>query len=218
MADREIRRKQIITVVILAVIVILCGFRISKLITGAGQEDYRGLNLDKYIEVGDYSQLKPEVKTDDPNTLEDQIWTALLQRAEVKKYPKKQVKAYMKENQAQYEKLASDHGYASLDAYVKKELGVEIEEFEEQLKTYAESRVKSDLTVCAVAKKEGITISDEEYAERLEGILKDSGLDRTGFEELFGMSLEKYAEENHMRLRFLQEKVIQVMIENTGKE
>lgn len=213
MTDRIIKMKQIRTVTVLAIIVILCAIGIFRLLMEPDRGIYTGMNTDKYIELADYSHLKTDMKSDDPASLKKQIWAEVLENTEVKKYPRKQVKAYLKENLVHYEKLASDYGYQNLNDYIKNDLSIEKEAFEEQLRIYAESQVKNDLTVCAIAEKEGITISEKEYAELLEGTLKESGLKRAEFEDLFGMSLEEYAKEKHMRLNFLQDKVLQAIME-----
>lgn len=209
-----IKRKQIRTIVVLLIFVVLCGVGIARTINDTGRSAYAGLNFDKYIVVPDYKEMEIDLSESDEDALQRQIWSRILSETEVKKYPKKQVKKYYKKNLEHYETLSVDYGYETFTDYVKNEYGIEMEAFEEQLMAYAESEVKNDMLVYAIAEKEGITIGKEEYEKLLEQALKDAGMDRATFEEQFGMTLEAYAKEKNLEAGFLQNKVLQVLAED----
>lgn len=215
--DKIMRRKQIRTVAVLLVIVLLCGAGIIRHITTGGNGDYAGLKLDKYIDAGDYKAVKLQDDLKDEDARRQQVWNQILQGAEVKKYPKKHVKAYYEKNLDHYEKLAADYGYEKFEDYVKNEFGVEMEAFQQQLTAYAESAVKNDMIVYAIAEKEKITITEEEYEAFLQDALKDAGLDEKEFEAQFGTDLHTYAEEKNMDVTLLQNKVMNALMKDIGK-
>ena len=67
--------------------------------------------------------------------------------------------------------------------------------------------VKQKLVTYAVAKKEGIKVSDKEFNDYLVKLLKQAGFTKESFKKQYKQSVEKYAEENGFRTNLLLEKV-----------
>ena len=91
-----------------------------------------------------------------------QIWQTIVDNATVKKYPEAEVKYY-------YDGLVGNvNDYVTeleldFDAFVNANFEMTAEEFYDYAKTYSEEKVKEEMVVHAIAKAEGITLTDEEY-------------------------------------------------------
>ena len=78
---------------------------------------------------------------------------------------------------------------------MKDTLGVDQEEYDEQIDLYAKELVKQEMIIYAIAEKEDLSVTDEEYDQYLENMLASSNFeDEKAFKEYTGMSLKKYAE------------------------
>ncbi len=110
------------------------------------------------------------------------------------KYPEKEVKEQVKELNKSYEQLAENSG-KEWEEYMEDTLGVDQEEYEEQIDLYAKELVKQEMIIYAIAEKEDLSVTDEEYDQYLENMLASSNFeDEEAFKEYTGMSLKKYAE------------------------
>ena len=62
-------------------------------------------------------------------------------------------------------------------------------------KTMAEELVKQEMIIYAIAEKEGISVTEEEYDAYLQSMLASSGFaDEKAFESYAGMSVREYAD------------------------
>jgi trigger factor len=81
------------------------------------------------------------------------------------------------------------------EEYMEDTLGVDQEEYDEQIDLYAKELVKQEMIIYAIAEKEDLSVTDEEYDQYLENMLASSNFeDEKAFKEYTGMSLKKYAE------------------------
>ena len=117
-----------------------------------------------------------------------------------------------------YEQLAEQQGLQweeFLDQYFK----YDTQEYDEQIRLYAESMVKLEMTVYAAAKKEGVKVSKKEYQEQLDSIMANYGYtDAETFENAAGMSLEQFAEEQYsLKLNMFLEEVLDSIYERLIK-
>ena len=212
-SDKKTRMKQIRTLVILAVMVIIFGVAAFSACSHTDPRDYSEMDFEQYITFEDYTKGKIKSSSESETVRQVEIWQQVLATSEVKAYPEKNVEAYYEDNLQQYEKLAVDYGYETFDAYVKGEHATDVESFKEQLKEYAKSQVKNDMLVYAIAEKEGLSITEEEYDAFLEKTLNDTGLDHSEFEEIYGMTIEEYGEANFLKTTLLQDKVMKKIAE-----
>ncbi len=114
------------------------------------------------------------------------VWAQVLENAEVISYPQQQLDYYYAAQKSQCEYYASAYGM-TLES-VMQILGYTEESFTEGAKTYT----KEDLVFYGIAQVEGITVSDEEYAEGLAKYAAEAGATGEELEEYYG---ELYIEE-----------------------
>lgn len=86
---------------------------------------------------------------------------------------------------AQYEKTAQGYGI-DLETYVTSS-GIDMAEFENQLKDAADYQIKGRLVLKAIADAENMTITEEEYSESLKELAETYGAESPeAFEEQYG--------------------------------
>ena len=107
--------------------------------------------------------------------------------------------AAVEEYQADYQEIADTYGYTSWDDFRDDYFRMDQAEYEENLKLYAESTVKSELIIYAMAEKEGVVFTEKEYESELQNMLSQAGFaDDAAFKEYSGMSIREYADEYRM--------------------
>ncbi len=79
---------------------------------------------------------------------------------------------------------------------MKDTLGVDQEEYDEQIDLYAKELVKQEMIIYAIAEKEDLSVTDEEYDQYLENMLASSNFeDEKAFKRVYRHVPEKkYAE------------------------
>lgn len=207
-------RKRVLAVIILFVFFLICTAYLLYMSSHSGQGLYSGKNLDNYITVGQYKGISMEFTSDNTNARKSEVWNKILEGSEIKKYPNSQVKKYYEKNHKYYEDMAEAYGYSDFEAYVEDYYGCSEKEFEENLREYAKSEVANEMLVYSIAREENLEITEEEYEQLLEETLTKEGFTRESFEEAFGQSIEEYAEENNLEVKFLQEKVMEIIMES----
>ena len=148
-------------------------------------EEYRAAVAGE-LEQSEYDEQLYEIKSE--------LYSQIVSETEVAKYPEKEVKEQVKELNKSYEQLAENSG-KEWEEYMKDTLGVDQEEYDEQIDLYAKELVKQEMIIYAIAEKEDLSVTDEEYDQYLENMLASSNFeDEKAFKEYTGMSLKKYAE------------------------
>ena len=112
-------------------------------------------------------------------------------------------------------KVASDYNMEWED-YLET-IGYEEKDLNKTIETYAESIVKEEMVLYSIAKTEGLEVSDDEYAEYLQSLLKSANMDEDAFKSAYNMTIEEWGEENNVRTSLLLNKVMDKVIEY-GKE
>lgn len=148
-------------------------------------EEYRAAVAEE-LEQSEYDEQLYEIKSE--------LYSQIVSETEVAKYPEKEVKEQVKELNKSYEQLAENSG-KEWEEYMEDTLGVDQEEYDEQIDLYAKELVKQEMIIYAIAEKEDLSVTDEEYDQYLENMLASSNFeDEKAFKEYTGMSLKKYAE------------------------
>lgn len=97
-----------------------------------------------------------------------------------------EVALYKNQIQAQYENMAAMYG-VDLETYVVSGLGVDMEQFESDCTGSAMFRLQSALVRDAIAKKENIVVTDEEYESGVAYYMSNYNYtDKEAFEEAMG--------------------------------
>ncbi len=117
--------------------------------------------------------------------------------ATVNSYPQDKLDDIYNKYQELYEQQATSYGYDSLEAYLKA-YGVSVDEFEKQIKEYAQSMLKSDLVFEAIAKKEGLEVTDEMLENAKKTYLSKLGYDNEAdFEKKYNTLFDDYYAKNY---------------------
>ncbi len=142
--------------------------------------------LKKQLEQAEYDEQLYSIK--------EKLYTQIVEKTKVKKYPEKEIKAERKALDKTYKQLAEENNM-SWDEYLKEKLKLEQADYDEQADLYVQQLVKQEMVIYAIAEKEGLEVTDEEYEQQLEAMLTSTGFaDEEAFENYTGMTLDEYAE------------------------
>lgn len=151
-------------------------------------------------------QLEDEAEDAYKDTLQSSVWEAVLEKSKVKKYKKKDVNEVADSLIAQYKSAAEYYGM-EYEAFIEEQMGTTIEEFEEQVNTAAESSVKQSMVTEAIAEKEKLELTDEEYEAQLKKMAKTYGYEDTD-------ALKEAAEEDDLKEMALNNVVKEWLTDN----
>lgn len=121
------------------------------------------------------------------NELYATAWAEVTDASEVKKYPEEDVKTAEESYKALNEQTAKDNGMELSDLLEAWDLTEE--EFDEECKSYAESKVEQNLIVQGIMDAEGLSLDDKETEELKNNLILDYGV--ASVDEL----IELYGEE-----------------------
>lgn len=139
------------------------------------------------------------------------LWEKIVAASTVKDYPEKELKMKTKDLNTQYLDMAKSYNMEWEDFL--KQSGMTQEDWDAQVDEYAKTVVGQEMIMYAIADKEGIELSDNEYDKYLEDMLKQSGYDEETFKTAYGQSLEEYAESKDWRTGLMLDKVLDVVLE-----
>ena len=163
----------------------------------------------KALEQEEYDEQLYDLKFD--------LYSMIIEKTEVLQYPEKEVKAQVKEVTELYKDKAesSDKDWAT---YLEEDLMMTEEEFNTEAQAYAEEIVKQEMIIYAIAEKEELTVTDEEFDAYLESMLVGSGFeDEDAFKNYTGMSLKEYAEVYKLDRDLLLTKELDLIYERITK-
>lgn len=165
------------------------------------------------------------------------VWTKAIENAKVLKYVKKNLKNYVKEtidnlntdyynNESMYEMYES-YGitgyykhYESLGDFIADNTDYSKDNYESEIEKKAEEVAKEAMVLYAIAKKENVTVSDEEYKARIAEYAEDAGYEDTTKDgvtttatEAFLAAYANYYTEEQLREAVLWEKVVAKLAE-----
>ncbi len=140
------------------------------------------LSGDEYDNVKDYvesvrSDLQANYDDEYRNNVYTQIMTKLNELYPLEKYPEEVVEYYVNDIMERYvNSYASMYGM-SVEDFISSSYGVTEEEFrEQQVLPAAHANLSQEIILSAIAKKEGITMTDEDLDKLLEGYAKEYGM------------------------------------------
>lgn len=147
--------------------------------------EYR-TEVGKALEQAQYDEKLYDIKFD--------LYSKIIEETKVLKYPEKEVKEQVKEVTKTYKDKAKAAD-KKWEIYLEEDLMVTEDEFNKEAKAYAEELVKQEMIIYAIAEKEGISVTEEEYDAYLQSMLASSGFaDEKAFESYAGMSVSEYAD------------------------
>lgn len=170
----------------------------------------------KYKTTGEYEKaLRAKLQKENEASADKQaysdIFTKILKDSTVKKYPEKELSAAKETMQETYKNLAKKYNMEYAD-FLKQYMGMDEATFKKQVGVYAKNTVKQQLVMRQLAKELNVEITDSEYNEYLQKLIKQNGMDQETFEEQTGTTLKEYAEQNNLYEGVLYEKVMEKVI------
>ncbi len=106
-----------------------------------------------------------------------QVLQDILDNANVIQYSQEEVDEYYNDCIEYYTTLASTYYGCTLAEFAQNMMGMDEEKFKEDAKNAAYQYVVGNIALLAIAYKEGISITEKEYNERLEKMAEDYGYD-----------------------------------------
>ena len=140
-------------------------------------DDWVAANTD-YKTVDEYKQsvrdeLEKQADMAADNQLYEDAWYEVLDASEVKKYPEEDIKKAEENHKADTEQTAKDNDMELSD--LLESWGMTEEDFDEECKSYAESKVEQNLIVQGIIDAEGLSLNDKETEELKDNLFLDYG-------------------------------------------
>lgn len=174
-------------------------------------KSYKFGHYDKYVKLADYKKMKYKTNSKiDKNLRRQAVINQVVETSEMKKYPAKQVKAEESRSKQHYKNLAKRYK-KSYDEVIAM-TGVSKKQFNQVTHQYAKSTVKEKLVVYAIAKKEGIKVSNADLKQYKQDTLKRMKFNEKSFKKAYKMSYDDYAKQNDFKSLCLEEKVADMLL------
>ncbi len=153
------------------------------------------------------TNLEESNAASDENYNKAAVMTAVIEAASIKEYPQKELEELINKTVTQVTDEAASSGY-DLETYVTVVYGMKSEEaFKEYIGLLAEDYVTEKIVVCAVAKAENITVTEEEIEEYKSNMMESYGItDEKEFDEYYSAEDVAYYA--------LAENVVEFLLEN----
>jgi len=165
-------------------------------------------------------ELKKEKKKQGIEEQKSYIWNQLVSSTTVKKdkkgkekYPEKEVERVSEQITSQYEDYAKQNKLKLKD-FLKQQMNMDEKTFKKQVKSYAQSMVKEEMIVYAVAEKEDISVSNDEYDKFIEDQLSQYGYTEEQYEEQTGKSYEDANGKDNIKTQVCKNKVQDFMLKH----
>lgn len=180
-----------------------------------------------YYDVDTVDELKTKIKEDlqkdKENTLkttiESSLWDVIMAKTVLKSNPPEEeeiAKNQVASIEEEYRATAEGYGLEWAD-FLTTLMGTDEAGFQEMMDEYSTNLIKSNMLTRAIAKEEGITLSEKAFKDRLAEILETNNLTEETFKSYYNMTIYEYAEQNGWRDSVLQEMVMEKILE-LGKE
>ena len=155
-------------------------------------------------------QLTENSTTDYDTQLQDEAWNAVLEKAEVKKYPDGDVEDIENQIKEQYQNAADSYGLAFED-FLAQYYSMSEDDFNKQVKDAAKETVKQRLVAQAIADKEKLTPGKKELNKEYKKLAEQYGYkDVDALKEIASEDTLKYIVITNKVKEFLAENCIQV--------
>lgn len=153
------------------------------------------------------------------STILNSLWAVIVKNAEVKSVPEAvqaETDAKIAAIEEEYRSQAEMYGM-EFEEFLSTFMGMDADSFKTEMETYAEELSKDTLVLRYLCDKEGVTLTDKEYNDKLLEILANNDFDEESFQESYGMTIQEYAEQNAWKPSIIREKAMEKVLEK-GKE
>lgn len=170
---------------------------------------------------GEYSttaEYRDDIKNDlyksKVSGMADTAFMKVLNTSEVSDTPQFLVDLMRLRIDASYKSMAKQSNYDNFEQFITDYYKIDMDSYNKELDKTAKSYVEQQLITEAIAKTEGLTISDEEYKEQLKTYMNANGI--TSEEEMAKNTVENYSSklEDLIREAVILEKVLGVIGDN----
>lgn len=149
------------------------------------------------------ADLEQSNKEHAESKFEENTWQALVDNCEIKKYPEGKKEELEEQIKERYTQTATMYGFKDAEEFLKEAYDLTIEEM-------ADNIIKQEIAVKLIAEEEGIKVSKEEYKKKLEKYALENGYEK-------GSELEEVAGKENLEKLFLQEDVVNWLMDNCKK-
>lgn len=105
-------------------------------------------------------------------SVETAVWEKVMENTTVKKYPEKEVDEKKKEWIKEYETAAEYYG-VDYQTLIEEQMGMLLEDFENQIDTAVKDVVKEKMVAEAIADRQNIKLDDKTYEKEMEEMAQD---------------------------------------------
>ena len=167
---------------------------ISRVTTPELNDQWVQTMSDTATTVDEYrAQLRQEQEDRNQQTadaqLQSAVMRALMEQVELKQFPEGAIDEEIQMMVTYYQNMAVDYGM-DFEDFTMQFMGLSEEDFHSTVAIVAEDSVKERLAVELIADKEGLNLTDEEYAERIAGFADIAGFENVDiYIEMFGEGL-----------------------------
>lgn len=177
------------------------------------KENTKFNNVEKFREAA-AEELEKIMKEEEVIRVKGLIYDKLFGEAEVSALIEEEIQLEMDRLEVNYKEIASYQGQ-EWEEFLETSLSFTEEEFLNELRVYGEDIVKSKMIVYALAREEGVAVTQEEYEAALEDVMFSLGISEPSlFEMYMGCTLEEYGILNHIHLNLTLDKALAKMYPN----
>jgi len=153
-------------------------------------------------------ELEKLMKEEEVMRVKGLIYDQIFKETEVPELIEEEIALEMERLEYNYRDIAAMYGQ-EWEEFLETNMSFTEEEFEAELRTYGEDIVLSKMIVYAMAEKEEIQLTQDEYDAALDEVMLSFGINEPSiFETYMGMTVEEYAEFNHIKLNLTLEKIL----------
>ena len=135
----------------------------------------------------------------------NQVWAAVLDNTKVKKYPQEELDE-LYNGRLEFDKAYSEITGLNWEAYLELYYQTTEEEYLGLAKQEAESRIKEEMVVFAIARQEHVTLSEAEYQEMAADYAKNEGYASVE-------ALEAVYNKDDIRETLMEDKVVRLIVD-----
>ena len=172
-------------------------------------------------EYRDYvkGELEKEEYDSQLENLKNELYTKIIEETEVLQYPEDRVTEQAENLKTQYQSMATNYGYEDWAEFLDSYFGMDEAEFDEQANLVAQSIVKQEMAIFAIAEKEGITLTEDEFNDYMDEMLEAAGFeDADTFETYAGMTIQEYAKAYNLDRDLLLTKELDTIYDRLEKK
>lgn len=163
--------------------------------------------LDEYKE-DIKNKLSEELEKNAETSLKNQLVEKVIENSEMD-IPESMIEEEITQEMGQLDYQLKAQGLG-LEGYLNM-IGQDMDDMREQLRPSVETKIKGNLVLEAIAEKEEIDVSDEEVDEELKNMAKDYKAEDI---DAFVKEMKAQGDLSHVKLGLINEKVLQLLIEN----